>query len=302
MKVMKALIAGIALLGLAASPAALASGGTKPVSKGKEPLPEWSFEGVFGKYDKASVQRGFQVYVEVCSSCHSMNLLSYRNLGEPGGPFYDAEDPDLTETQVKAFASQYTVQDIDDYGDVIERPARPSDKFVNPYPNAKAAEAANGGAAPPDFSVIVKARPDGANYIYRLLTGYPDVDEFDDEGNLHFDEGHTHGVLHQPAGLYYNPYFAGDTSANWKGDPRHAPYGGYLAMPPQLSDDRVEYMDGTPATKEQIAEDIAHFLAWASDPKMENRKSLGLVVMVYLFFLALLVYFSYKQIWRNVEH
>lgn len=301
MKVMKALVAGIALLGMSA-PAALAAGGAKPVTEGKSELPNWSFEGPFGKYDQKSVQRGFQVYVEVCASCHGMDLLSYRNLAEPGGPYYSPDDPELGVEQAKQFASQYIVQEIDDYGDVIERPARLSDRFVNPYPNKKAAAAANGGAVPPDFSVIVKARPHGADYIYRLLTGYPDAEEFDDEGNLHFNDEHSHGELHQPAGLYYNPYFPGDTKANWSGDPRHAPYGGYLAMPPQLSDDRVEYMDGTKATKEQIAEDVAHFLAWASDPKLENRKSLGFVVMLYLFGLALLVYFSYKQIWRNVEH
>lgn len=305
MKVMKALIAGIALLGLSA-PAAMAAGGSKPLEKGKTELPEWSFEkgplGMFGKYDQKSVQRGFQVYVEVCASCHGLDLMSYRNLGEPGGPFYDAANPDLTESQVKAFAAQYIVKDIDDFGEEMERPGRPSDKFVNPYPNKQAAAAANGGAAPPDLSVMVKARHGGANYIYRLLTGYPEMEEFDADSNLHFDDGHTHGKLHQPAGLYYNPYFPGDTLANWAGDPRHAPYGGYLAMPPQLSDDRVEYMDGTKATKEQIAEDIAHFLAWAADPKMENRKSLGVMVMIYLLGLALLVYFSYKAIWRNVEH
>lgn len=301
MKVIKALIAGLALLGLSA-PAALASGGTKPLTEGETPLPEWSFEGPFGKYDKASVQRGFQVYVEVCSSCHGMELLSYRNLGEPGGPFYDPADPEATERAVKDFAAQYTVTKIDDYGDEIEVPATPADRFVSPYPNPEAAAASNGGAAPPDFSVIVKARHGGASYIYRLLTGYPEWDEFDDEGNLHFDDEHSHGVLSQPAGLYYNPYFPGDTAGNWTGDPRHKPAGGYLAMPPQISDDRVEFMDGTPATKEQIAEDVATFLAWASEPKMENRKSLGFGVMIYLFFLALLVYFSYKAIWRNVEH
>ncbi len=301
MQVIKALIAGVALLGLTA-PAAMAAGGTKPLSEGEGPLPEWSFESVFGKYDKDSVQRGFQVYVEVCAACHSMDLLSYRNLGEPGGPFYEADNPELTEQLVKEFAAQYIVEEIDDFGDVVERPARPSDNFVSPYPNDQAAAAANGGAIPPDFSVIVKARGGGADYIYRLLTGYPDFEDFNDEGALDFHDDHTHGTLTQPAGLYYNPYFPGDTGANWEGDPRHKPYGGYLAMPPQLSDDRVEYLDGTPATKEQIAEDITHFLAWASEPKLENRKSLGVVAMIYLFILALLVYFSYKLIWRNVEH
>jgi len=299
MKTIKAFIAGLALIGLSA-PMALAAGGAKHLDEGSTPLPDWSFAGPFGKYDKHAVQRGFQVYQEVCASCHGMDLLSYRNLGESGGPF-DDDDTELSESQVKEFAAMYQVSVIDDYGDVVTRPGIPSDRFVNPYPNPQAAAAANGGAIPPDFSVIVKARPGGADYIYRLLTGYPDREEIHD-GELHINDDHSHGVLHQPAGLYYNPYFAGDTSGNWDGDPRHAPYGGFIAMPPQLTDGRVTYSDGTPNTKEQLAEDVAHFLAWASDPKMENRKSLGMGVMIYLFLLALLVYFSYKQIWRNVEH
>ena len=305
MKVIKAFIAGLVLLGMS-TPAAFAAGGAKPLEDGKKPLPEWEFEGVFGKFDKKSVQRGFQVYEEVCAACHGMELLSYRNLGEPGGPFYKSDDPTLTEAAVKAFAESKIVEDIDDFGDVIERPGRPSDRFVSPYPNEQAASAANGGAIPPDFSVIVKARPNGADYIYRLMTGYPSYEEIqaDDEGNniIHFDDEHTHGDLIQPAGLYYNPYFPGDVGSNFEGDPRHKPYGGFIAMPPQLSDDRVEFADGTPASKEQIAKDVVTFLAWASEPKMENRKQLGVGVMIYLFLLAVLVYFSYKQIWRNVEH
>ncbi len=302
MKAFKACLAGLALLGL--SPAAMAAGGTMPLSEGDAPLPDWPFEGVFGKFDQASVQRGFQVYSEVCAACHSMELLSYRNLGEPGGPFYNADDPEATEAAVAEFARQYEITEIDDYGDEVARPRRPADRFPSPYPNVQAAAAANGGAIPPDFSVIVKARPGGADYIYRLMTGYPSYEEFQGEygDELHFNDDHSHGVLTQPAGLYYNPYFPGDTSGNWEGDPRHAPAGGYLAMPPQITDGRVDYMDGTEATREQIAYDIAQFLAWASEPKMENRKSLGLVVMIYLLFLAILVYFSYKAIWRNVEH
>lgn len=301
MKVIKALVAGLTLLTLSA-PSAFAAGGQMDLNEGEGPLPEWEFEGVFGKYDQKAVQRGFQVYVEVCASCHGLELLSYRNLSEPGGPYYTPDDPELGEAQVKEFAAQYMVDEIDDYGDIIQRPARAADNFVSPYPNVQAAAAANNGAPPPDFSVLVKARTGGADYIYRLMTGYPDYDEIDDEGNLHFNDDHSHGVLHQPVGLYFNPYFAGDTLSNWKGDPRHAPAGGYLAMPPQLSDGRVDYLDGTPNTKEQLAEDVTHFLAWASEPKMENRKSLGFAVMIYLFFLALLVYFSYKAIWRNVKH
>ncbi|MAP96419.1 MAG: cytochrome c1 [Ponticaulis sp.] len=299
MKVIKAFVAGLALVGLSA-PAAMAAGGAKPLHDGETHLPEWTFSGPFGKYDKDAVQRGFQVYTEVCASCHGMKLLSYRNLGEHGGPF-DKGDAEVTDALVKEFAAQYTVNEVDDIGDIVERPARPSDRFVDPYPNVQAAAAGNGGAAPPDFSVIAKARHGGADYIYRLMTGYPDPEEIVD-GIIEFNDEHSHGELTQPAGLYYNPYFAGDTKENWSGDPRHAPYGGFIAMPPQLTDGRVEYLDGTESTREQLAADVAEFLAWASDPKMENRKSLGLGVMIYLFFLALIVYFSYKQIWRNVEH
>ncbi|MAI89232.1 cytochrome c1 [Ponticaulis sp.] len=298
MKAIKACLAGLALIGLA--PAAMAAGGAMHLDEGETALPDWPFEGPFGRFDQAAVQRGFQVYTEVCAACHSMDLLSYRNLGEPGGPFY-SDDEEATQSQVAAFASSYQVTEIDDFGDEVYRPARPSDSFVSPYPNPQAAAAANGGAIPPDFSVITKARHGGASYIYRLMTGYPDSEEF--HGNeLHINDDHSHGVLTQPVGLYYNPYFAGDTSGNWEGDPRHAPAGGFLAMPPQLFDGRVEYMDGTEATREQLAADVAQFLAWAGEPKMENRKSLGMGVMIYLFFLALIVYFSYKQIWRNVDH
>lgn len=300
MKVIKAFVAGLALVGFAA-PAALAAGGTKPLEEGKTELPDFSFEGPFGKFDKAAVQRGFQVYTEVCSACHGMKLMSYRNLGQSGGPF-DSDDPDLTEALVKEFAAQYEVDTIDsETGDVIKRPATPADHFVSPYPNEAAAAAGNGGAVPPDLSVMAKARHGGASYIYRLMTGYPDEAEFEGD-ELHFNDEHTHGTLTQPAGLHYNPYFPGDVTANWEGDPRHKPYGGFLAMAPQLADGRVSYLDGTEATNEQMAADVAQFIAWASEPKMENRKSLGFAVMIYLFFLALLVYFSYKAIWRNVDH
>ncbi len=289
-------------------PAAHAAGGKaksleKPAS---EPLPDWSFKGPFGRFDDASVQRGWQVYLEVCSACHGLELMSYRNLAEAGGPFYDYENPDDALALVKAFAAQYTANDLDEIGEVIQRPALLTDPIASPYPNSQAARAANGGALPPDMSVISKARVGGPDYIYRLLTGYPDAEEIVDEQLvMHGDEAYgeeVHGVLAQPVGLYYNPYYAGDTLGNWTGDPRHAPPGGFLAMPPQLTDGRVTYLDGTEATKEQMAEDVAHFLAWASEPKSNNRKSLGFAVMVYLSFLALLLYFSYRQIWRNVEH
>lgn len=301
MKLLKASILGLAMIWMAA-PAATAAGGAKPLDKGKDELPEWSFEGVFGRFDQASVQRGFQVYKEVCSSCHGMKLLAYRNLGEPGGPFY-SDDYEATEAAVKAFAADYQVEFIDDFGETDRRPATPADQFVGPFPNDAAARAANGGALPPDLSVIVKARNGGADYIYRLMTGYPGFDEVTLDNEIVFDDEDGHGgTLSQPIGLYWNPYFAGDTKPNWDGDPRHAPYGGFIAMPPQLMDGRVEYLDGTDATKDQMAKDLTEFLAWASEPKQGNRKSLGIAVMGYLFILAILLYFSYKRIWRNVDH
>lgn len=289
-------------------PTAQAAGkGGKSLDKpASQPLPDWSFEGPFGRFDNESVQRGWQVYLEVCAACHGLELMSYRNLGEYGGPFYVSDDPDLTAALVKEFAAQYTANDLDEIGETIQRPALPTDPIASPYPNDQAARAANGGALPPDMSVINKARVGGADYIYRLLTGYPDQEEIvDGELVMHGEEEYgkeVHGTLTQPVGLYYNPYYAGDTLGNWDGDPRHAPPGGFIAMPPQLLDGRVTYLDGTEATKEQLAEDVSHFLAWASEPKSNNRKSLGFAVMAYLTFLALLLYFSYRQIWRNVEH
>ncbi|MEO1028915.1 MAG: cytochrome c1, partial [Pseudomonadota bacterium] len=194
-------------------------------------------------------------------------------------------------------------------GEMFQRPARPSDNFVNPWPNEAIAKAANNGAVPPDLSVIVKARSGGADYIYSLLTGYPSFDDFqyDDEGNAFLiiedeeHEGHTNKLI-QPSGLNYNPYFPGDTSAQFDGDPRHVPYGGFLAMAPPLLDDILEYKDGTPATVENMARDVTAFLAWASDPKQTTRKQTGLAVMAYLLILAILLWFSYKRIWRNVDH
>ena len=203
----------------------------------------------------------------------------------------------------------------DENGDPVYRPARPSDAFRRPYPNDQAAMAANGGAMPPDLSVITKARGhgnegDGASYVYSLLTGYPDSEKIktkpgEDGLNvnyLEFDKDETVGTLIQPTGLYYNPYFAGDTTPQWDGDPRHTPYGGFLAMAPQLPDGRVEYIDGTEATTSQMAKDVAQFLHWAGDPKQGQRKSLALPTMIYLVLLAILLWFSYKRIWRNVDH
>ncbi len=307
------LAAGLGALALTLS--AQAAGGAKHAHAPEE---GWPFAGPLGQLETDSVQRGYQVYREVCASCHGMKLLSYRNLGEKGGPFYDEAYPNANDNPlVKAFAASDEILDTvpNDAGDYDYRPARTSDQFRSPYLNDQAARAANGGALPPDLSVITKARGhgadgDGASYIYSLMTGYPDPDEIEtsvgEDGlavnTIEFNDDHFHGSLTQPLGQYYNPYMAGDTSAQWDGDPRHVPYGGFLAMPPQLTEGRVEYIDGTEATVSQMAYDVAQFLQWAGDPKQDARKKLGLPTMLYLVFLALLLWFSYKRIWRNVEH
>ncbi len=322
MKAFRILTAGLAGLMIAAS-AHAAGGAAHPHA----PEEGWPFEGVTGQFDQASLQRGYQVYQEVCSSCHSMKLLSYRNLGDPGGPFYDPDYPNPNDNPfVKALAAQNEILSPtpNEAGDYDFRPATPADRFRSPYPNDNADRAANGGAVPPDLSVITKARHGGASYVYSLLAGYPDDEVFKervvteatddapaevqtviDTSKLHIghgDDHHYEGYLIQNVGQYYNPYMPGDTVPQFEGDPRHAPPGGFLAMPPQLVPGRVEYSDGTEATIEQMSYDVAQFLAWAGEPKQGNRRSLGLAVMVYLGILAILLWFSYKRIWRNVEH
>ena len=224
---------------------------------------DWSFKGLTGKFDRSSLQRGFQVYKEVCASCHSMQYLSYRNLGEPGGP-------EFSEAEVKAIAASFEVTDGPDaQGEMFTRPGRPSDKFVSPYPNVKAAAAANGGAYPPDMSVFVKARKGGANYIYSVLVGYEDP-----PAGVTLDDG-----------VYYNKYMIGNK----------------IKMPNNLSDGLVEYADGTSATVDQMAKDVTTFLAWAAEPELEERHKTGIKVMIYLILLSILVYLSMKKIWSRID-
>lgn len=247
----------------------------------------WSFEGPFGKFDEAQLQRGYKVYREVCAACHSMDLMYFRNLGQKGGPFYDPEFPNPNDNPyVKSLAKDIQVPDIDsETGDPIQRSATPADKFARPFPNEAAARASNGGAAPPDLSVIAKAREGGPRYIYSLLTGY----------------------LNPPAGLkvgpgqHYNAYMAGDLAAYWSGQ-GHAPKGGFIAMPPPLAADKVTFDDGTKSTVEQQAKDVSAFLAWAAEPKQTERKQFGLGAMVYLLIFAVILYFSYRRVWKNVAH
>ena len=248
----------------------------------------WSFDGPFGKFDKAQLQRGYKVYREVCSACHSMDLMSFRNLGQKGGPFYDPKYPNPNNNPVvKSLAHDMQVKDVDtDTGDVINRPATPADRFPSPFANEYAAKASNGGAVPPDLSDIAKAREGGPNYIYALLSGFRNPP----------------AGLTMPAGKYYNPWFPGDLSGGWSGAKDKVPPGGAISMPPPLTDGKVTFDDGSPNKVKDEARDVAAFLAWASDPKAEERKSFGLGAMIYLLIFSVLLWFSYKKVWKNVGH
>ena len=276
-------------LALAALGLAFIGGPTLAATSQEEPKAvHWSFEGPLGKFDQAQLQRGYKVYREVCSACHSMNLMSFRNLGQKGGPFYDPEFKNPNDNPfVKSIAKDYQINDIDsETGDVIKRPGTSADRFPNPYPNEPAARASNGGALPPDMSDLAKAREGGAAYIYSILTGYEEA-----------PKGMT-----VPTGKYYNPYMPGDVSGFWSLDPNKVPIGGFIAMPPPLAPDKVTFDDGTKSTVEQQAKDVSAFLTWVSDPKTEERKSFGLAVMIYLLIFSGLLYASYRRIWANVSH
>jgi len=251
---------------------------------------EWSFDNpVFGKFDQEQLQRGYKVYHDVCSTCHSMSLVTYGDLGGKGGPFYDEKYPNPNDNpRIKALAAEFKVADIDhDTGDAITVTAAPKDHFKAPFANEWAARAANGGALPPDMSLLAKAREDGPAYIYSLVTSYPDAPPA--------------GLTVAP-GKYYNPVYPGDLSASWKGDPTKVPEGGLISMPPPLRDNAVTYDDKVPASKDQEAKDVAAFLAWAAEPHADERRQTGFAVTLYLLIFAVLLYFSYKRIWRNIAH
>jgi cytochrome c1 len=270
---LKTLAIAWAAAGLLAG-AAIAAEGQLPAKDAS-----FSFEGPFGIFDKAQLQRGYKVYKEVCASCHAMKFLHFRNLAEEGGPGF-------TEEQVKALAATFTVQDgPNDEGEMFDRPGLPSDTFPSPFPNEQAARVANGGALPPDLSLITKNRAGwygtfnqlinnigGPEYVYSVLTGYM--------------EPPAELAAEQPEGKNYNPYYA---SGHW------------IGMPPPLSDDQVTYDDGTPATVDRMAQDVSAFLAWAAEPKMEERKSLGFMTIIYLAILALLLYLVKQKLWRDVH-
>ncbi len=224
---------------------------------------DWSFKGLFGKFDRGSLQRGYQVYTEVCASCHSMKYLSYRNLSEDGGPEFSIE-------QAKAIAASFEVADgPNDDGEMFQRPAKLSDKFVMPYLNVKEAQAANGGAYPPDMSVLAKARSGGVDYIYSVLLGYEEP-----PNGVTLDDG-----------VYYNKYM----------------YGNKIKMSQPLYDGLVEYSDGTEATEKQMAKDVTTFLMWAAEPHLEARHKMGFKAILYLIILTILVYLSMKKIWSRIE-
>lgn len=248
--------AGFALaLSTAAVPAAIAAEGHIEI-----PHVEWSFDGVFGHFDQAQLQRGFQVYKEVCSACHSMNLVHYRNLSDLG----------YNEDEIKAIAAEYQVTDgPNDEGEMFERAALPSDHFKAPFPNVQAARAANGGAYPPDLSLLAKARAGGPDYIHAILTGYTDPPA-DVEMN---------------SGMSYNKYFAGHQ----------------IAMPPPLAEGSVTYEDGTAATVDQMSLDVSAFLMWAAEPQLVHRKETGVKVILFLLVMTGLLYAAKRKIWADLH-
>jgi ubiquinol-cytochrome c reductase cytochrome b/c1 subunit len=265
---MKLLSLGL-VAGLMASGSALAAGIDTTRLEPKDQ--KFSFEGPFGTYDRGALQRGFQVYKEVCSACHSLNRVAFHTLADEGGPGF-------TDAQVKALAAAYKIpaepndkgELFDDKGERLTRPGIPADHFPAPFANELAARAANNGAAPPDLSVIVKARDGGPAYVFSILTGFGQK---------------------PPPGFkvmtnkYYNPYFAGRN----------------ISMPPPLTDGTVTFSDGTKASVEQEAHDVVTFLTWASEPKMEERKRIGFGVMVFLLILSGLLYLSYRRVWKDAH-
>jgi len=230
---------------------------------------QWSFAGPLGTYDCGALQRGFQVYKEVCSACHSLNLVAFHDLAAPGGPGF-------TEAEAKAIAAGYKIPaEPDDKGEIFDangnrltRPGILADHFPPPFPNEQAARKANGGALPPDLSVIIKAREGGPNYVYSILTGFA------------HKPPHGFKVLE---GKYYNPYFAGRN----------------ISMPPPLMEGSVSFADGTPSTVANEAASIVTFLSWASEPHLEDRHRIGFEVMAFLVLLSGLLFLSYRKLWKD---
>jgi len=251
----------IALAFVAVTAGISITGSALSAEAGKHPLQQqWSFNGPLGKYDQAALQRGWQVYQQVCAACHSLKYFRFRNLSDMG---YDA-------SMIKAFAKEYEVAgEPDDYGDETVRAALPQDAFPSPFANDNAARASNNGALPPDLSLIVKARHDGANYVYSLLTGYNDA-----PAGFEVSDGMT-----------YNAYFKG----------------AQIAMASPLSADAIEYEDNSPATVERMASDVVQFLNFVAEPKLEERKHMGVNVLLFLLAMTIVFYLSMKKIWKPVK-
>ena len=248
-----AILAALAVAG--ASPAATAADAVAP------PSMKWTFDGLFGSFDRAALRRGFQVYTEVCAVCHSLRLVHYRNLTEIG----------FSEDQVKAIAAEVEVADGPDAeGEMFDRPARPSDRFVSPFANDNAARAANNGALPPDLSLVAKSRIGGPDYLYGLMVGYREA-----PADMEMSEG-----------MEYNAYFPGHQ----------------IAMPAPLSEDLVEYADGTEATVNQMAKDVTNFLVWTAEPELEERKRMGVKVVLFLILLTGMLYAVKRAVWSDVPH
>jgi len=254
------------------APAPAPSAATPPAPPvSTEPLPPkhvaWSFDGPFGTFDRGALQRGFQVFKDVCSACHALNYVAFRNLAERGGP-------EFTEEQVRALAAGYKVpaepneqgQIVDAMGQRLTRAATPADTYPPPFPNDQASRSSNNGALPPDLSLVVKARDGHSDYVYSILTGFGQQPPNNEKVG---------------AGRFYNPYFRGHQ----------------IAMPPPLTDGSVMYADGTMASLDQEARDVVTFLTWASEPKMEERKRMGFNVMIFLLVFTTLLYFSYHRVW-----
>lgn len=277
MTLQRSLLALVVAAGFAA-PFAMPAGAAEAI---EPPYQKWSFSGPFGQFDRAQLQRGLKVYKEVCANCHSLSLVSFRNLAEPGGPGYSA-------AQAAAFAAEFKVQDgPNDAGEMFERPGRPADRFPKPFPNDNAARTANGGALPPDLSVMAKARTyergfprfiidiftqfqeQGPDYLVALMTGYEDAPK----------------GFNLPEGAHYNKFFPG-----------HA-----IGMPNPLSEGQVTYDDGSPTTPLQYAKDVTAFLMWTAEPHMEQRKRIGFQVMFFLLVFAGLLYFTKKKVWADVH-
>ena len=221
----------------------------------------WTFEGIFGRYDNSTLQRGLQIYQEVCSACHGMKRLRFRELKDLG----------FTNDQIKQYAKTFEILDgPNELGEKFTRPGEPSDTFVSPYKNKEEAKATFGGSYPPDLSLLTKAMKNGPDYIYSLLTSYEESPSLDFE---------------LTDGLYYNPYYDGKV----------------IAMPPPIYDNVIEYIDGTDANLHQLSYDIVNFLNWAAEPELQKRKSLGLKVLLFLIALTLLLYVTMKEIWLRIE-